>query len=216
MLKEKDFISLEYTGRISENNKVFDTTDKNIAVKEGLFNPKINYEPTIICLGQNLLVSGLEKDILAGKEIEKEYSIKLNPENAFGKKDPKALRLVPLKHFKEQNITPYPGLQLQIGKGIATVKSVAGGRCIVDFNNPLSGHEILYTYKIISIITSKKEKVNSIFKSIYGIMIKAEEKDNYIVVFLPESVPEQITEAIKIKVKELTDVDLVIEKVKSK
>ena len=36
MLKQGDFIEIEYTGRIKEENKIFDTTSEEIAKKTGV------------------------------------------------------------------------------------------------------------------------------------------------------------------------------------
>jgi FKBP-type peptidyl-prolyl cis-trans isomerase 2 len=210
MIKNNDFIKLEYTGRIKETGKVFDTTDKDIAEKNNLLNKNIKYGPVDVCLGNGLLVFGLEKDILDNKSIGIDYNIDIKAEDAFGKKDPKNLRLVPISAFKEQKITPYPGLQVQLGNNIATVKTVTGGRCVVDFNNPLSGHDISYTYKITEVIDDKKTKVNIIFKSFYGIKVDAKEENENVKVELP-NIPENIINEIKKKVKEVSGLDIIID-----
>jgi peptidylprolyl isomerase len=214
MINKTDFIELEYTGKISDDKRVFDTTDKDLAIKEGIHNPNGKYGPVVICLGQSLLVPGLEKDILDDKELNKSYSVDIEPELAFGKKDSSKLRLVPLKVFKERNINPYPGLQVQIDNSIATIKTVTGGRCIVDFNNPLSGHNITYEYKIISIVTDPKTKVESIFDLLFGVKVNAKEADGKVLVELPENVPSQVIKAISDKVKEIAKIELIIEKIK--
>lgn len=215
MINNKEFIKLEYTGRLIENKKVFDTTDKKLAEQNKIFNPEMKYEPVVVCLGQNLLVPGLEKNILHHGEVGKEQTVTIKAEDAFGKKDPKNLRLIPLSAFKDKNVTPYPGLQVQIGNSLATIKTVTGGRCIVDFNNPLSGHDVEYHYKILEIVSDKKQKVSSIFKLIYGININVEETDNKLSVGLPDALPKNVIDEIKKKVKELSDVDLSIELIKT-
>ena len=37
IIKEHDFVEIEYTGRIKEDNSIFDTTEEKIAKDEGLF-----------------------------------------------------------------------------------------------------------------------------------------------------------------------------------
>ena len=59
----------------------------------------MKYGPIIVCLGEGQLLKGLEKE-LEGKEIGKEYTIELTPENALGKKDAKLIRLIPVSVFK--------------------------------------------------------------------------------------------------------------------
>ena len=51
-IKEKDFVEIEYTGKITDSNIVFDTTSQSDAKAAGIFNPQTEYKPMIICLGQ--------------------------------------------------------------------------------------------------------------------------------------------------------------------
>lgn len=215
MIKIGDFIELEYTGKIKDTGAVFDTTNEDVARDNNIYNKNMKYGAITVCLGHGLLVSGLEEDILKDKEVSKEQEITLNPEKAFGKKDPKNLRLVPLKVFKDKNINPYPGLQLQIGESVATVKTVAGGRCIVDFNNPLSGKDVLYKYKIVSVVADDAKKVESIFKTLYGLNVNCKNKDNKVVVNLPDTVPKQIIDLIIKKVNEMSKIEIEIETIKT-
>ena len=45
--------------------------------------------------------------------------------------------------FKKENITTQPGLQITVDEAVGMVKTVSGGRVIVDFNHPLSGKDIV-------------------------------------------------------------------------
>ena len=92
---------------------VFDTTDKEVAKKEGIASNKAEYGPMLVCVGQGHVLKGLD-DALIGKEIDKAFTITLQPEEAFGKKSAKLVRLIPLRKFKEHDITPFPGLQVDI------------------------------------------------------------------------------------------------------
>lgn len=125
MAKDHKFIEVEYTGRIKEGD-VFDTTDEKVAKENNLHNPSLTYGPIVICLGEGHLIKGLEEEIKDKKEGT--YTVDLTSDNAFGKRDAKLLQLVPLSKFTQQNIKPFPGLQLNIDNMMATVKTVSGGR----------------------------------------------------------------------------------------
>ena len=157
-IKNKDFVEVEYTGKIKEDNKVFDTTDEKTAKENNIFNEKMAYGPIVVCIGEKQLLAGLDKHI-EGKETGKSYDIELKAEEGFGKKDAKLLKMVPLRIFKEKGITPVPGLQISIDGLLGTIRTATAGRMIVDFNHPLSGKEIIYNVKINKIITDAKEKV---------------------------------------------------------
>ncbi len=159
-IEKNDFIEIEYTAIIEDTSQVFDTTDEKIAKEENIFNKNAKYSPVVICIGENQILKGLD-DNLIGKEI-KIYEIKLDPENAFGKKNPKLLQLVSQSAFKKQNIIPYPGLQINLDGILGIVRTVTPGRVIVDFNHPLAGKKILYKVKVKRKITDNKEKIDSI------------------------------------------------------
>ncbi|MFC1723660.1 peptidylprolyl isomerase [Nanoarchaeota archaeon] len=160
-VKNGDFIELEYTGVLKDGNLVFDCTDADIAKKEEIFDPKMSYGPVSICVGQAQILKGLD-DALEGVEIGAEKNLELGAEQAFGKKDAKLLRLVPTKIFKQQGIQAVPGLQVNIDGNMGTIRSVSGGRTVVDFNHPFSGKEIVYKVKVLRKITDNVEKVKTL------------------------------------------------------
>ena len=148
-VKKGQFLEIEYTGLIKGSDIVFDRS--NIEDKKGV----------IICLGGNSLLPGLEAK-LEDKEVNKEYNLDLNLDEAFGKKDPKLIKIIQTKVFISKKINPIPGLQVNVDGALATIRSVSGGRCVVDFNHPLAGRNLTYNIKIIRIINDNKEKVESI------------------------------------------------------
>ena len=157
-IKKGDFVELEYTGRFKEDNMVFDTTNEAEAKKQGFFDPKMIYGPVIVCIGQKLVLAGLD-DSLENTEVSQEKEVTIPAEKAFGKKNAKLLKLMPLSQFKTQNINPFPGLQLNIDGTLATVRSVSGGRIVMDFNHPFAGKEVVYKFKILRLVTDPAEKV---------------------------------------------------------
>jgi FKBP-type peptidyl-prolyl cis-trans isomerase 2 len=158
-IKDKDFVELEYTGKTKEDNIVFDTTDEKTAKDSSIYSKQMTYGPLIICVGTGSILKGLE-DNLVGKEPGS-YSISLSVENAFGKKNAKLLKIVNTNVFRKSDINPMPGLQVNIDGMPGTIRSITGGRTVVDFNHPLSGKEIVYEVKLMRIIVDDKEKISS-------------------------------------------------------
>ena len=148
-IKQNDFIELDYIGRIKEGNHIFDITNKEEAKKNKIFNEKAEYGPVKVVIGEKQLVKGLE-DFLIGKEVGK-YTVELTSEKAFGKKNPKLMKIIPTNVFIQQNIKPFPGLQLNLDGLIGTVRSVSGGRVIMDFNHPLAGKDLTFKIKVVKI-----------------------------------------------------------------
>ena len=92
-LKQNDFVSIEYTGRIKDTGQVFDTTSEEIAKKEKIHNPKMAYAPVTICIGQNQVLAGIDAALI-GKEENKSFTLILEAEKAFGRKNPRLLKLI--------------------------------------------------------------------------------------------------------------------------
>ena len=163
IIKKHDFVELEYTGMIKEDSAIFDTTEEKIAKENGVYDEKADYSPLIVCVGENNIMKGLEEQMI-GKETGKDYKIEVSHENAFGKKDAKLIQLIPTSKFRQQNIQPIPGLQLNIDGVFGVVKTVSGGRCLVDFNHPLAGKDLIYNVKIKNIVDDDREKLKSLLK----------------------------------------------------
>ena len=197
-IKKYDFIELDYIGKIKELNKIFDLTNEEAAKKNNLYNPNIKYSSIIICVGLGSLVKGLD-DALIGKE-EKQYIIELAAENAFGKKDPKLMKLVPTNIFKKQNIIPVPGLQINIDGLMGTIRTVSGGRTIIDFNHPLAGKNLIYEINIKRILKDEKEKIKS-FLEFYVKEPKFELKGSALAI--NSEIKKQIQDGIAKKIKEI-------------
>ena len=177
-IQKNDFIEIEFTGK--SDGKIFDTTNPEEAEEIGIKEPK-NIKPLIISVGNQMLLQGLD-EFLEGKELNKEYTTDLQPEKAFGKRDPRLIKTYSLPAFKKNNIDPYPGMVLQLDNTIARVLSVSGGRVMVDFNNPLAGKEVSYNFKMKKKITDDKEKINALqdffFKQKFEFEIVKETGDN--------------------------------------
>jgi len=202
--KKHDFVELDFTGRLKETNEVFDTTDVKIAKDAQVFSEKAEYKPIVICIGEHYILKGID-EFVQGKEPGK-YTVDLAPENAFGKKDSKMLKMIPMNKFAEQKIRPVPGLRLNIDGYVGMVKSVSGGRVIVDFNHPLAGREILYELNVHKVVTDKKVQVDSMLKILLGVKTDVVVEEKKVKITLPE-LPKQLTDELAKKVMELTGLE---------
>jgi len=158
-LKKGDFVEVEFTGKIKGTDEVFDTNIDSEAKKAGLDIK--NLKPFILSIGQKMLPSGFDFD-LEGKDVGNSHTIELEPENAFGKRNPQMVKMIPTKLFHEQKINPQRGMQLALDGQLVKILSSSGGRTLVDFNNPLAGKNIVYNYKINRKIEDDREKVNAV------------------------------------------------------
>ena len=216
-----DFVELEYTGKVKLMNKVFDTSNEEIAKTNDIYNEKMKYGPITICIGEKNVLQGLDSE-LGDKDIDKEYEIVVSPDNAFGKKDPKKMKIVSMSLFRKQKMNPYPGLQINADGMIGTVRSVSGGRVNLDFNHPLAGRELVYTFKILKKVEDIKEKVNSVMKfglEMFGpdMFSKTLTEGNLEItskIKMPEQIQKSFAEKFKKLVPELKKIEFIEEKPK--
>ena len=168
IVKKHDFVEIEYTGRLKEGNEIFDTTHENIAKENGMFDKNHDYSPIIVCIGENNILKSLE-DRMIGKETQKDYKFEIKSNEAFGPKDSKLIQLIPVNKFRQQNIKPIPGLKLNIDGVFGIVRTVSGGRSLVDFNHPLAGKDVIYDIKIKKVLEDGKEKLSALLKNTMNI-----------------------------------------------
>ncbi len=206
-IKKGDFVELDYIGKIKETGDVFDVTTADIAKQHKIYNPKAHYHSQIICVGEKQVVSGLDA-ALVNKEEKKTFTVELAPEAAFGKKDPKLMQLVPLQTFHKQQINPFPGLQLNLNGMLGTVRSVSGGRVVVDFNHPLAGRTVVYEVTMQRLVTTDAEKLQGIIHTLFQRDIACSVKEGKAHIDLPlqKEMQQHVVDHIQRLIPSLKDV----------
>jgi len=205
-IKKHDFVELDYTGRLKEGSDVFDTTDAKTAKEAQIFSEKNDYKPVIICIGEHQILKGID-EFLEGKELGN-YKLELSAEKAFGKKDPKLVTMIPISKFAEQKIRPVPGLRLNIDNYVGIVKSVSGGRTVVDFNHALAGRDVEYELKVVRIVTDKKVQIEALLRILLGVKVPVELNDKKAMITFPQELPEQLKTPLSKKLADLTGVEI--------
>jgi FKBP-type peptidyl-prolyl cis-trans isomerase SlyD len=203
-IQHHDFIEIDYTGKLTDGT-VFDTTVEKVAKGSGIGNEKSKFAPLVVCVGERQVLPGLD-DSLEGKEVNQKFEVNIAAENAFGKRDVKKMKIVPMSTFKEHNVQPQPGLQIDVDGEKGLVSRVSGGRVIVNFNHPLAGKEVVYEVEIKRKVTDKAEMLRTFLNSTLRIpvdKIKAEVKEDVAEIKMPIQLPEQFTNGAGKKLAEL-------------
>lgn len=202
MIKKNDFVEIEYTGKTKEDELVFDTTSQEVAKENEFDQQNMPSGPKVVCVGQGQLIPGLDKD-LEGKQEGENYSVVISAEDGFGKKSAKNVQLIPTKQFYKQNINPMPGLQVNIDNSMGVIKTVTGGRTMVDFNHPLASRELVYDYKVNRIVTDTKEKAESYLKNSIGLPAEAGYSEGKLTLKIQFALPAEIKGQLETKLKEV-------------
>jgi len=145
-MQTNDFVKINYSGKVKETGVEFDKG-----------------ESIPIIIGVNYTLKGID-DALLEMNIGDKKIIELSPENAFGNRDARLVKLVPLSEFKKHNTNPYPGMIFEADNLRGRVLSVSGGRVSIDFNHPLAGKTLIYDVEIKERIESIEDKIRAIIK----------------------------------------------------
>jgi FKBP-type peptidyl-prolyl cis-trans isomerase SlyD len=207
---KKDFIEIEFTGSVKDGD-VFDSNIKTDLEKinpESTSNSQTQAKPFVFSLGEGMFLKGVE-DFLEGKEVGK-YKIELTPENAFGNRDSKLIKLIPSSAFRKENINPMKGMMFNFDGQVGKVISVSGGRVNIDFNNPIAGKNVVYDVNILRKVEDLDEKAKALVNFLFRRDLEFEIKDKKIHLEIEEKF-KQFAELFKDKFKEILDLDLVVE-----
>ena len=156
--KPGDFLLVNYTLKVKESGQTDDTTYDAVAKESHLHREDSSYGPRFIILGEGWLPKGLE-DSLVGVDVGKQTTIELSPEKGYGARDPAKMRLVPLRRFREKQIDPVPGAEVDLDGRPAVVRAVGAGRVQVDYNHPLAGRTLIYDVSIEKVLEDENEKI---------------------------------------------------------
>jgi FKBP-type peptidyl-prolyl cis-trans isomerase SlyD len=102
---------------------------------------------------------------LEGKGVGDEFSISLEPEDAFGDYDEQLIRLEPKEVFPA-NVEV--GMQFEgVPPGenddqwvVYTVTNIADGQVVVDGNHPLAGERLLFSCKVAEVRAATREELD--------------------------------------------------------
>ena len=160
-LKVGDVVEIEYD--MYANEKLVQTSHKEKGDKEGL-NSK-DYSGLKIIIGKNMFLPKFEDALTKGKQGSKK-TLKLKCEDAFGKRDKNLIRTFPKSAFTKHKLRAVVGMVYNFSNMLGVVKSVNGGRVLVDFNHPFAGKDISITYKVTKKIEDIKEQIELVLTEI--------------------------------------------------
>ena len=208
-MKEGDFLKIEYVGKIADTDEIFDLTDGELAKKNGIHNEGQKYGPVLVIVGSGMVIPGVDDKLREMKKgEEKEFDV--TPDNAFGKRDVKKIKIVSTTSFIRQKINPVPGAYVDINGRKAKIQSVSGGRVRVDFNHPLAGKTLRYKVKIAEDIREPVDKVKSIM-DYYRLPADVEMVEGKLSIKTKENTPEPVrklmTDIITKWIKEVKKVE---------
>ncbi len=175
IIQKNEFVALKYTGEA--NGVLFDSNEEEYVKK---LHADAQAHEIIVVVGRGMVVPGLDI-ALEGKEIGKRYDVSFEAREGFGERRRELVKTIPLKVFTEKQIKPYPGLILAIDNMTARIITVSGARVITDFNNPLAGKSLHYSFAVTRRVTDEQEKICALFEVSFKGIPEFEVKDTIVV-----------------------------------
>lgn len=164
-VEEGSSIKIDYVALIDDEENgeqiAFDTTIKDIAIENAIYDEKKAYEPMLLVLGYEWFPKKVEEG-LVGAEPNQDIEIKISAEDAFGLRDPSRIKLVARREFQKMQVNPQKGEWVKVGKKLGRVLSVSAGRVRVDFNHKLAGKNLIYKITIKQILVSHEDRIQAI------------------------------------------------------
>jgi len=158
-----DFIRVSYTGKTDEG-RVFDTTNEDVAKANNIYNEKGKYGGDVIIVGAMHTVAGLDED-LVGKEVGYTGSVTMPPEKAFGIRNPELIEDLPITKFQTK---PQVGMRVEVDGRPGVVIKAIGRMAQVDFNRYLAGQTLTYDYEIKEKIEDNEGKIKGLISLYIG------------------------------------------------
>ncbi|OYT41109.1 MAG: peptidylprolyl isomerase, partial [Desulfurococcales archaeon ex4484_58] len=103
VFNDGDFILVEYSVRVKETGNLVDTSNEDLAKKEGVYDSDRLYGPTLIVIGKKWINEVVE-NVLKEMSVGEEKTVEVPPEKAFGPRDPGKVKVFSIREFQRRGI----------------------------------------------------------------------------------------------------------------
>ncbi len=146
-------VLVDYDGKAKGTEDVVETTRK----------ARVGFEPAprLIAVGEGWVLKGLDEE-LAKMSVDEKRSIEIPPDRAYGVRDPKKVRMIPLRKLGEdaEKVTVGDSINLDGRDGI--IRYIGSGRVQVDYNHKHAGKTIVYEMHVVRALEADSEKATAI------------------------------------------------------
>ena len=169
-MEEGTIIHVDYELYNGETGTIIETTREEVAKEHEVHQEGRTYSPMVCIVGGGMLIAGFE-EALTGAKVGKETECTIAPEDGYGEKDSELIDTVSIDKLLQSVKDPkslYIGAPVNIGGKQGTLSYLAAGRARIDYNHPMAGKTLKYSFKIIAVVEGKEEKVTALLESNTG------------------------------------------------
>ena len=170
-LEKGDIAHIDYDLWIvgpGEAKTLHETTHADVAKAADTYEEKRAYAAIPVIVGHGRIPKGLDEALL-GMPVGETKEFVIPPDKGAGERDPKLVKLYPIREFYKKDIEPSQGLEVHMDGRHGVIMAVTAGRVRVDFNNPLAGRTLQYKVTVTKRAESAEEKARGILDLDYGL-----------------------------------------------
>ncbi|MCL5665785.1 MAG: FKBP-type peptidyl-prolyl cis-trans isomerase, partial [Candidatus Thermoplasmatota archaeon] len=106
-----DFIKIEFELRTQDDGKLLATNKEELAKQNDIYNEEMHYGPSVIIVGSDNLLKKVNESFLTA-EPDKEVRVEMSPQDAYGERDPKNIKVHTYREFEKNHIDPEVGKEI--------------------------------------------------------------------------------------------------------
>ena len=157
-------VHIDYDLYNAGNGNLIETTREETAKEHDQFDENRTYSPMVTIVGDGRLIPGFETHLADAKSGE-DYDFEIEPAEAYGERDQNKVETISqnvlLRSVRDPN-TLGIGSPVEIGGRNGTLQFMSAGRARIDYNHPLAGVTLRYSYTIVKVVDDREEKVQTL------------------------------------------------------
>jgi FKBP-type peptidyl-prolyl cis-trans isomerase 2 len=169
-MEEGAIVHVDYDLYDGASGDLIETTRAATAKEHEVHQEGREYSPMVCVVGGGNLIPGFETALLEAK-ADTDIDITIPAEEAYGEKDPAQMETISrdklLRSVRDPNQL-YIGAPVNIGGRQGYLSYVAAGRCRIDYNHPMAGKDLRYSFRIVKVVEGREATVEALLQSNTG------------------------------------------------
>lgn len=166
-LVKGSLILADYTAKVKGTDETFSSTRDKDA--------KGGAKPKLIAVGEGWVLKGLD-ETLAGMSFGEQKTVEIQPDKAFGARDPRKVRMIPQRKLGEDAEKVSVGDTITLDEREGTIRYIGSGRVQIDYNHQFAGKTIIYDITVTKLLESDDEKSKALIDNgfvDYGVIVSS-------------------------------------------
>lgn len=169
-MEDGTIVHVDYELYNNETGALIETTRESVAKEHDAHQENRTYEPMVCVVGGGQLIAGFDAALSDAKKGE-ETEIVIAPEDAYGEKDAEQIETISIDKLIRAVQDPnslYIGAPVTINGRQGQLSYLAAGRARIDYNHPMAGKSLKYSFNVVDVIEGKEEKVTALLQANTG------------------------------------------------